>query len=237
MSEWWTEWSTYRPADFLMFSPRIYARLFESINAAWWPAAVLLGTALFGALLAARLLSRSPARATALRIALAALAAACALTAWQFLQLRFAPIFWPAALLAAALALQTIGLALLALLATPALRERGVARTVGTLLIALGLLYPVFTLADGRGSAQVEAFALAPDPTLIATLGLLLRLRWAGGAPRRLRIALLPVPLLALLFSATLLATMGWWLALLPLLAVVATFVALLAGRTRPRAT
>ena len=34
MSEWWS----YRPADFLMFSPRIYWRLFASINEAFWPA-------------------------------------------------------------------------------------------------------------------------------------------------------------------------------------------------------
>ena len=38
MSEWWT----YRPADFLMFAPRTYWRLFELHNAAWWPAPPLL---------------------------------------------------------------------------------------------------------------------------------------------------------------------------------------------------
>ena len=33
MSEWWT----YRPEDFLLFSPRVYWRMFELHNAALWP--------------------------------------------------------------------------------------------------------------------------------------------------------------------------------------------------------
>ena len=41
LREWWStaEWWTYHPSNFLMFSPRIYWRLFESINAAYGPAA------------------------------------------------------------------------------------------------------------------------------------------------------------------------------------------------------
>src|SRR5687768_15818374 len=37
MSEWWT----YRPEDFLLFSPRVYWRMFEQYNAALWPLHVL----------------------------------------------------------------------------------------------------------------------------------------------------------------------------------------------------
>ena len=37
MSEWWT----YRPEDFLLFSPRVYWRMFELHNAALWPLQVL----------------------------------------------------------------------------------------------------------------------------------------------------------------------------------------------------
>ena len=33
MSEWWT----YRLEDFLLFSPRVYWRMFELHNAAFWP--------------------------------------------------------------------------------------------------------------------------------------------------------------------------------------------------------
>ena len=45
MAEWWT----YRPEDFLLFSPRVYWRLFELHNAAVWPVqvpALLLGAAI-----------------------------------------------------------------------------------------------------------------------------------------------------------------------------------------------
>ena len=33
MSEWWT----YRAEDFLLFSPRVYWRMFELHNTALWP--------------------------------------------------------------------------------------------------------------------------------------------------------------------------------------------------------
>jgi hypothetical protein len=37
MSEWWT----YTLSDFLLFSPRVYYRLFELHNHALWPAQLL----------------------------------------------------------------------------------------------------------------------------------------------------------------------------------------------------
>ena len=37
MSEWWT----YRAVNFLLFSPRVYWRMFELHNAALWPLHVL----------------------------------------------------------------------------------------------------------------------------------------------------------------------------------------------------
>lgn len=33
-------WLSYRPADLLMFSPRVYARLIELVNAQAWPASM-----------------------------------------------------------------------------------------------------------------------------------------------------------------------------------------------------
>src|SRR5262245_61678104 len=82
MSEWWS----YRPSDFLMFSPRIYWRLFGSINEAFWPAQpalIALGLAWL-------------ARARAQRLAAGALAIASVVVAWAFLWQRFTPINWPA---------------------------------------------------------------------------------------------------------------------------------------------
>ena len=37
-----TEWWTYRPSDFLLFSPRTYHRLFELYNEWLWPAQPLV---------------------------------------------------------------------------------------------------------------------------------------------------------------------------------------------------
>jgi hypothetical protein len=51
MSEWWT----YRPEDFLLFSPRVYWRMFELHNTALWPLHVLaLAAGLIIVLLVAR---------------------------------------------------------------------------------------------------------------------------------------------------------------------------------------
>ena len=51
MSEWWT----YRAEDFLLFSPRVYWRMFELHNAALWPLHVLtLAAGLIIILLVAR---------------------------------------------------------------------------------------------------------------------------------------------------------------------------------------
>jgi hypothetical protein len=62
---------------------------------------------------------------------------------------------------------------------------------VGVALFLMGLLlYPALAAIFGRTWKQAEVFGIAPDPTVIATVGLLLltngRFRWA----------LLPVPLL-----------------------------------------
>ena len=50
MSEWWT----YRFSDFVLFSPRVYYRLFELHNQALWPSQLLtvaLGLAILFVLL------------------------------------------------------------------------------------------------------------------------------------------------------------------------------------------
>ena len=88
MSEWWT----YRPADFLMFAPRTYWRLFELHNQAWWPVqllAVLLGLAI------AVGLWRGTAFAP--RFATGVLALCCLFVAWAFVWQRYAGINWAAA--------------------------------------------------------------------------------------------------------------------------------------------
>lgn len=220
MSEWWT----YRPSDFLMFAPRIYWRLFESINTAIWPAQLLLvGAALAWVLWFMRSGAEAAPRASAVALALCWL-----FVAWAFLLQRYAPINWAADAFALGFALQGLGLLVLVgggpLQASvqPWRRAAG----LGLLLWAL-LGHPLLALLSGRPWMQAEVFGLAPDPTAIGTLGWLLLLE---GRARVLLRCLWLVPLAWCAISAATLGTMGEWTALVPL---AAALLALAAARRR----
>ncbi len=217
MSEWWS----YRPSDFLMFAPRTYWRLFELHNEAWWPAQpVLLLAAL--AWLVWLLSRRTPAT---LRVGIVALAAVWVFVGTTFLLARYAPVNWAASGFALGFGLQAAGLAALAtgrirLASTPA-RHR-----VATLLWLWAVLgHPLLAIAFGRPWAQAEVIGLAPDPTAIATLALLLWIEPpATRAARTLRHALWALPLAWCAISAATLWTMGsaqgWVMLLAPLAAL-----------------
>jgi hypothetical protein len=184
MSEWWT----YRPSDFLLFSSRTYWRLFDLHNAQWWPLHLLV-TALALAALGWRW------RKGSARPLLLVTAAAWGFVAWTFHLQRYAGINWASGWFAAAFAVQ--GLLLLALATArpePLAGAPAISSRCGLgLLLATLLLYPFAGLAFGRPLAQAEAFGLAPDPTAIATLGMLLL---APRRPRRLWRLAWVVPLL-----------------------------------------
>lgn len=197
MSEWWT----YRLSDFLLFSPDTYRRLFELYNAAVWPAQ---GVALFLGLLALALALRRSSHAGA---ALAILAACWAWVGWAFHLGHYATINWAATGFAAAFGIQSLLLAWAGLAgrARPARARPGGAgaagvvsdepfrrlhRCTGLLLTLLALFgLPALDLLLGRPMAQSAVFGVAPDPTALATLGLLLMTPGAG------RAVLWPIPL------------------------------------------
>jgi hypothetical protein len=191
-----------------MFSPRIYWRLFESLNEAWWPWQwVAMGVA------SAWLLWWRSGRGRGegmLRGAFAFIALGWAITAWAFLLERFAPIFWAASYVAAAFGLQ--GVALLALAATggvgwSARRWRVVAGGVLAAWAVLG--HPWIGWMLGRPWRQGEFFGLAPDPTVLATLALLLLVEPSTRLARLGWRLLWVLPLVWCAFSAMLLATMA----------------------------
>lgn len=171
MSEWWT----YRLSDFLMFSPGIYWRLVERYNREVWPLQLL---ALAGGCVLLWLAVTQ--RRGAQRISAAVLAAACLWTGWAFAWQRFAAINWAAEYLAVACGVQAVLLLIAAVFGRgrESVPASAVERRVGLIVAACGvLLYPLVGLAFGRPLAQAEVFGLAPDPTALTTLGLLLALR------------------------------------------------------------
>jgi hypothetical protein len=206
LSAWWS----YRPSDFLMFSPRIYWRLFESLNATWWPLQVLLvAAALTWLALCWRSTQALSTRSTS--AAAAVLGVCWLLTAWAFQLERFAPINAPASAYAVAFALQGLGLIALAAVFRRSVRIAS-ARGRQLTALALGLWallgHPLLALVSGRSLSQAELFGLAPDPTVIATLAFLLLVQPASDA-RSLWHLLWWIPLLWCLVSAATLATMG----------------------------
>lgn len=167
MSEWWT----YRPSSFLLFAPRTYWRLVELYNRELWPLQLLMLAAGVGLLwMASR---RGP---SAGRVICAMLAMAWLWVGWAFHWQRYATINWGARYLALLFASQAVALLALGVLrsgraAPPA---SSATRSLGLALAISGVLaYPLFGAAVGRPWAQSEVFGLMPDPTALATLGLL----------------------------------------------------------------
>jgi Family of unknown function (DUF6064) len=204
LDEWWT----YRPSDLLMFSPRIYWRLFESTNRAGWP--LLLGGALAGAV-AVAVAWRGPPRwqGGAHRLALAVLACAWGVVAWLFLWQRFQPIQGAAVVFALAFLAQALGLLMWAVVGAAAAEAKRVRRLLGAGCLLWAVFgHPWLAALAGRPCWQAELVGLAPDPTALFTLGWLL----AQGVPaawRRMGSLLWVVPVAWCLVSAATLATMG----------------------------
>ena len=189
-------WLSYRPGDLLMFSPEIYLRLFERLNLQLWPWHGLLAL-----LVAAMLwLALRPER-LAHRAAGSLLAAAWAAVAWGFFSL-YAEINLLAPWLAGVFVAQALAIGVIALFGPGlAIGHAGRRAGIGLAIALWGLLgHPLLLLALGRSPASLELFGLAPDPTAITTIGLLLSSRLRHRAP------LLALPLLWCLIAA-----LTWW--------------------------
>jgi hypothetical protein len=216
MSEWWS----YRLADFLMFSPQVYQRLFELQNREWWPAPLLALIIGFVALGLAWLRGPAPGRVVSVLLALAWL-----FVAWSFFIQRYAAIHLAGNVVAAAFVLQALLLLWLGIVRVRLVFTRDVVATTGLALVALALAgWPLLAPIFGRAWWQAEVFAMAPDPTAVATLGVLL-------ASRSTPWLLIPIPALWLLFNGATLASMA---APLSWLGPVAVLLTLAAAMMRP---
>lgn len=222
MPEWWT----YGLSDLLLFSPRTYYRMLELYNEAVWPSqflAVGLGFGILG------LLWRPAALQG--RVIPAILAALWAWASWAFLWQRYATINWAATYVVPLFVLEALLLAWIGVV-RQRLSFRAPRDAVGLLGIALFILsltfYPMLAPLAGRPWRQAEVFGFAPDPTAIATLGLLLL---TEGRPRW---ELLVIPMLWCSISGATLWAMGSPEALIPSLAALLVLVASI-SLSRPR--
>ena len=150
MSEWWT----YRPEDFLLFSPRVYWRMFELHNAALWPLQVL---ALAAGLIIILLLAWRPrgyARCLALLLAILWI-----FVGWSFLWNRYADINWAAAYVAPAFVVEGVLLLVCGpLLDSLAFDRRGLAGCIGYFMLAFALAgQPLLVPLQGRGWAWLAS--------------------------------------------------------------------------------
>ena len=224
MSEWWT----YTLSDFLLFSSRTYYRLFEIYNAAIWPAQV--AGILLGVGILALLLLRGAPRGRSI----AAILAAC----WLFVAIafhahRYATINWAAVPFAWASGVEAALLAWVGIVrgkisVDPPSDPPG-RGGLAIFLFAL-LLEPAVGPLLGRGWKGIEIFGTAPDPTAIATLGILLLARV------RHRWLLMAIPgIWCAISGATLLALKApdFWVP--PVAAAVSAFPALWQTRRRRR--
>lgn len=200
MSEWWT----YSLSDFLLFSPRTYYRLFELYNSAIWPlqlVALALGVAILVLLLRVGLLRDVAWRGRAI----AAMLVACWLwVAWAYFLERYDTINWAAGYFAVCFVVEAV-----LLVWTGIIRDRLRFRPGSDLIGRAGLciflfalfLHPLIGPFAGRPWLQVELFGVAPDPTAVATLGVLV-------AAHRTHWELLIIPLLWCAISGATLWTM-----------------------------
>lgn len=167
-----TEWWSYSLRDLLLFSSRTYYRLFELYNLELWPLQLLFLAHGLAILLLWRRRSEMAARA------LAAILALCWLwVAWAYHWQRYADINLAAHYYALGFALEALLLLWLGVVrcrlgiaTADAMRQRGGLFLLLFALLCLPLLGPLL----GRSFTQAEIFGMAPDPTALATLGILL---------------------------------------------------------------
>jgi Family of unknown function (DUF6064) len=226
MSEWWT----YTLSDFLLFSSRTYYRLFEIYNAAIWPAQI----AAVGLGLAILALRRRAAAGVYRGRLIAAILAACWLwVAIAFHANRYAPINWAAVYFAWAFGLEAAVLIGIGVVGgrLPFERPTDPAGRAGLAIFLFALaVEPLVGPLLGRGWRQVEIFGVAPDPTAVATLGILLLAR----VRRRWLLMVIPAIWCAIT-GATLLAMKAPDAWIPPLAAALASSLAVWQARARRR--
>jgi hypothetical protein len=210
-----SDWRSYALGDLLMFAPEAYDRLFERANDLW-PAALALTLLLF--------FNRHRPR-----LAAPVLASAWWLVAFWFHHELYAQINLAGDAFAWLFVAGGALTWLLCAAAQPLPGRGSVAAWPGWLLLGVALLLQ--PLLGSMSGGPPELFALAPDPTALATVGFVL----VVGMPWWQRWIALSVPLLWLALSALTLITLSRPAGVAPLLLAVAAIVASAWLRRRKR--
>jgi hypothetical protein len=174
MSEWWT----YTLSDFLLFSSKTYYRLLELHNAALWPAhlaAMAAGVAILFLIMRPSPWQR-PIIGTLLALAWLSVA-------WFYFHRRYQTINWTADYASIAFAIEA-GLFILWATSRESfaahVSRRG--RFAMALVVYALVFQPLIGPFLGRSWAGIEIFAIAPNPTVAASLAIIAyvgsRLRW-----------------------------------------------------------
>jgi len=181
------EWRTYTLSDFLLFSPKTYYRLFELYNRAIWPAQIVLVLAGIGI---GGLLRRGSSRVAWALLGACWLWVGIVFQARHYARVNLAAVYFAWAFVFEAALLVWIGTirseVALEHASGAAWRIRA-ARQIGAAMFAFALVAgPLVGLISGRRFSQIEVFGAPPDPTAVATLGLLLPIPggpgWAAAA-------------------------------------------------------
>jgi hypothetical protein len=194
-------WLSYTLSDFLLFSARTYYRLFELYNRAIWPAQIL--ALLLGLVILWQVHRPGGWQGSVITVILAA---GWLWTAWAYLVEHYDTINWAARYFAIGFVMEA-----LLLIWTGTVRNRllfqpyrdWTGRTGVALFVFALMVQPLIGPLVGRDWKQAEIFGVAPDPTVLATLGILLTVdKWPPWG-------LMIIPLIWCALSGATLWTMG----------------------------
>ncbi|NIA71931.1 hypothetical protein HBA54_25355 [Pelagibius litoralis] len=210
----------------LSFDAEVLSALFARMNAALWPAQLAFGAAALAALVFAALRQAFAARAIGVILVTAWLCCGLIFHLTYFAGLSFtAPVYGGLFLAQAALlawSLLVRGKPVFAL-------NRGLPAWVGLLVVGYALVaVPVIALSGAGGLAAARTFGLAPGPTAVFTLGLLLLIQ------RHCPLHLLVLPVLWCLIAGA--TAWSLWIPedlALPFIALAVLAVALWHNRTQ----
>ncbi|MET0100291.1 MAG: DUF6064 family protein [Sedimenticola sp.] len=178
-------WLSYSLTDLLLFSPDTYFRLYELNNMALWPLQPFLPVVAFAVLGLSRYGS-----GMSRRVGLLLLALSWAAVGWWFLYQHYAQINTAAPWYAAAFAIEALLIAGPGFGGTLAAVRPAYPVLPGLMLFLYALVvHPLIGPLFGRPWSGIELFGAAPDPTAMATLGILLMM---GGKMARL-LSLIPL--------------------------------------------